>query len=73
MEENKVISDSTQASSPTDGQQQQVKLIDVEVENENVALNLFVGFINLAQQRGVYNIQESAKIWECIKMFQQKN
>ena len=36
-------------------------------------LNLLVGFINLAQQRGVYNIQESAKIWECIKMFQQKN
>jgi hypothetical protein len=72
MEENKVISDSTQAS-PTDGQQQQVKLVEVEVENENVALNLLVGFINLAQQRGVYNIQESAKIWECIKMFQQKN
>ena len=72
MEENKVISDSTQAS-PTDGQQQQVKLTEVEVENENVALNLLVGFINLAQQRGVYNIQESAKIWECIKMFQQKN
>ena len=36
MEENKVITESTQAS-PTDGQQQQqVKLVEVEVENENV-------------------------------------
>tara|TARA_Y100000741_G_C18187143_1_gene531886 strand:- start:446 stop:640 length:195 start_codon:yes stop_codon:yes gene_type:complete len=54
-------------------QDKQPKLIDVNVENENVALNLLVGFVNLAQQRGVYNIQESAKIWECIKTFQKQS
>ena len=73
MEENKVISESPTASTTDVAQQPQVKLTEVEVENENVALNLLVGFINLAQQRGVYNIQESAKIWECIQMFQKKN
>tara|TARA_E500000178_G_scaffold293788_1_gene298716 strand:+ start:1539 stop:1739 length:201 start_codon:yes stop_codon:yes gene_type:complete len=46
------------------------KLVEVDVNDENVALNVLVGFCNLAQQRGVFNLQESAKIWECIKKFQ---
>jgi len=29
-----------------------------------------VSFLNLAQKRGAFGIDESAKIWECIKMFQ---
>ena len=48
------------------------KLVDIDVQDENVALNLLVGFCNLAQQRGVFNIQESAKIWECIQKFQKE-
>ena len=52
--------------------EQPVKLVDVSVDNENVALNLLVGFVNMAQQKGVYNIQESAKIWECVKVFQKQ-
>ena len=48
----------------------QLKLVDVELTSQNVALNVIIGFITLGQQRGVYSIQESAKIWECIKMFQ---
>ena len=46
-----------------------VILTDIEVKDENVALNLFVSFLNLAQRRGAYNMQESAKIWECIIKF----
>ena len=49
----------------------QQKLVDVELVNQNTALNVIIGFITLGQQRGCYTIQESAKIWECIKMFQQ--
>jgi hypothetical protein len=49
---------------------QEVKLIDVQVTDENVALNVMVSFLNLAQKRGAFGIDESAKIWECIKMFQ---
>lgn len=52
---------------------QEINLLDIEVESENIALNLLVSFINLAQRRGAFNIAESAKIWDCIKKFQKKN
>ena len=48
----------------------QPRLVDIEVTNEIVALNLMVSFLNLAQRRGIFSIDESAKIWECIKKFQ---
>ena len=51
-------------------QQQQINLVDVPITNENVSLNVMVGFLNTAQKRGVFNVQESAKIWECIRVFQ---
>jgi hypothetical protein len=50
--------------------QPQQKLIDVEITNENIALNVIISFVCLAQKRGVYSLEESAKIWECIKKFQ---
>jgi hypothetical protein len=49
---------------------QEVRLVDVPIRDENVALNVMVNFLSLAQKRGAFNISESAKIWECIKMFQ---
>ena len=50
-------------------QQQQQKLVDVVVSDENVALNLMVSFLNTAQKRGTFSLDESAKIWECVKKF----
>jgi len=61
------MSDSAQ-NVPVDAPQP--KLVDVEVTSEIVALNLMVSFLNLAQRRGIFSIDESAKIWECIKKFQ---
>ena len=46
------------------------KLVEIPVTNENVALNLLVNFVHLAQRRGAFNIDESAKIYECIRKFQ---
>ena len=48
----------------------EIRLVDVEVTDENVALNLLVSFLSLAQRRGAFGIDESSKIWECIKKFQ---
>lgn len=48
----------------------QVNILDVEITNENVALNVLVTFVNVAQKRGVFSMNESAKIWECIQKFQ---
>ena len=48
----------------------QVKLVDVKIPDENVALNVMVSFLSLAQKRGAFSFDESAKIWECIQKFQ---
>lgn len=50
--------------------QEQVKLVDIKIDSELVALNIMVQFLTLAHKRGAFGIDESAKIWECIKMFQ---
>lgn len=46
-------------------------VMDVKITNDNDALNVMVTFLQMAQKRGVFNLQESAKIWECVKMFLQ--
>ena len=50
----------------------ELKLVDVEITNENMALNVLISFVNLAQKRGAFGIDESAKIWECIQKFQKR-
>ena len=48
----------------------EMRLVDIPVSNENVALNLMVSFLSLAQKRGSFSLDESAKIWECVQKFQ---
>ena len=48
----------------------QIKLVDVQITDENVALNVIISFLSLAQKRGAFSFDESAKIWECIQQFQ---
>ena len=50
----------------------QVNILDVNVTDENVALNLLVNFVNIAQKRGVYSLPEASKIWECVRKFQKQ-
>lgn len=51
------------------GEKKETRLVDVEVTDQNVALQLIATFLNLAQKRGAFSIDESAKIFECIKKF----
>ena len=37
--------------------------------NENLALNVMVSFLEIAQKRGAFILEEAAKIYECIKVF----
>lgn len=46
------------------------KISEIVINTQNDALNVLVGFVNLAQQRGTFSIEESSKIWECINKFQ---
>lgn len=54
----------------TENTQKEVKLVDIPITDENTALNVMVSFLNLAHKRSAFTIDESAKIWDCIKMFQ---
>ena len=47
----------------------QINLLDLEIDGPNTALNVMVGFLGLAQKRGAFAINESAKIFECINKF----
>ena len=58
---------------PVQQTQTQIKLTDVQITNENIALNVLVSFLSLAQKRGTFTIDESAKIWECITIFSKPN
>jgi len=57
-------------NNPDSNQASKALLTSVEVTDENVAFNLIISFLTLAQKRGSFTIDESAKIWECIKKFQ---
>jgi hypothetical protein len=62
-----------QKKEETESKPEQINVLDVEVTNENVALNILITFVNLAQKRGAFNLNESAKIWECIQRFQKSS
>ena len=47
----------------------QPSITEVNITDENTALNVMVSFLHLAQKRGAFNLQESAKVWECVKLF----
>ena len=50
-------------------QQQRVNLDDIQVTSQDVALNLMAQFLEVAQKRGAFTMQEAAKIYECVKFF----
>jgi hypothetical protein len=74
--ENQVVSNASQqttpvpATAPQQPQQEQIKLVNAAITDQHIALNVLVGFIGVAQRRGTFALDESAKIYECIKMFQ---
>lgn len=46
-----------------------MSVMDIQVTDENSALNVMVAFLGVAQKRGAFAINESAKIYECIQVF----
>ena len=63
-------SNSTTEIPTASGEKKQTRLVDIPVTNQNEALQLIVTFLNLAQKRGSFTLDESAKLWECVKHFQ---
>ena len=56
----------------TQPEKKQVPLSQIEIKDENIALNVMVAMLNMAQRRGAFSMEESAKTWECIKRFQRQ-
>jgi len=46
------------------------RVVDLIINNQNDAFQCIIQFINVAHKRGCYTIEETHKIWECIKHFQ---
>ena len=61
--------DASPAANSSPPAQPQVNLSDIKVDSENTALNLLVSFTALAQRRGAFNLEEAAKIFECVNIF----
>ena len=60
---------SVEEQSPSPSPSPEIDLTKIPITNENVALNVLVTYLNIAQRRGVFSFEESAKIWECIRIF----
>ena len=68
--DSKESGDSAGKDTPTPPDTPQVNLLTIPIENEQVALNVIIGFLGVAQRRGVFALNESAKIFECVQAFQ---
>jgi len=62
-----------QPEQQSEQQPQQPDLSKLVIADENTALNVMVSFLHMAQKRGAFNIEESAKAWECIQMFMKRS
>jgi hypothetical protein len=70
------MSSDNEVKSPFSTQQEElvtsnkpVEITNIEIKDQNTGLNVLIHYITLAQKRGVFSIQESAHIWNCIEMF----
>jgi hypothetical protein len=57
------------APQETPAPEQPVVLVNVPVTDANIAFNVMISFLTVAQKRGAFAINESAKLWECLKFF----
>ena len=54
---------------PPQPESREMPIVDIPINSHNTALNILVALTGVAQKRGAFNIQESAKLWECIQAF----
>ena len=66
---NQTSNEKVSQTEPQSNENQQVSIKDIKIENENIALNVLVGMVNIAQKRGAFSLEESSKAWECVQLF----
>ena len=53
-------------------QEKKVPLSDIVVDGENIALSVMIGILDIVHRRGGLTMEESSKVWECIRFFKSK-
>ena len=61
------------STSNTSTEEKKILISDIEINNENMALTVMIGILNLVQKRGGLTMEESAKVWECVSFFKSKS
>ena len=69
----KIPDDDNTEIAPPKVDEKQVSVMDIPITDENSALNVMVTFLGVAQKRGAFAINESAKIFECIQIFKKNS
>jgi hypothetical protein len=68
---NKMLSSSSAENNTTPPQQPPPpSILSLPVETHADALNIMITFLRIANKRGSYTLEESAKIHTCIQMFE---
>ena len=65
-----VTSPKEEVTAPKTPQKQQVSLLQIPITTENDALNMLVAFLQVAQKRGAFTLEEAGKIMESVNRFQ---
>ena len=64
------MSSNTKIANEVEKELTEIPLVQRKInDDENIALNILVSFIGLAQRRGAFGLDEAAKIYECIEVF----
>tara|TARA_B100000073_G_scaffold347485_1_gene362000 strand:+ start:168 stop:356 length:189 start_codon:yes stop_codon:yes gene_type:complete len=50
-------------------EKEQIRLVDVPVNSQQEAFQLLIQFLQLANRRGAFGMDESHKVWECVQLF----
>jgi hypothetical protein len=59
----------TSSAETTSSEPPRIKVVDMKIDSESAALNCMVSFLNIAQKRGCFQLDEASKIYECMMMF----
>jgi hypothetical protein len=62
LENTFTTTDSTDPPPSPVSQDPTVLIENLDITDENVALNVLISFVGVAQKRGVFNLQEAAKL-----------
>lgn len=71
MSSNTTETPSTAAPAPAASSESamRARIVELPLTTHMEAVAILIEFVNVAHRRGIYSMEESHKIWECVRMF----